>query len=102
MLLMPFNSVDILNLPISVYIHVVFLGILSSAAAYLFFIFALENLESTVCNIFINLIPVVTVSAGVLFLGEKITWLQGLGAVVIIFSILFLTYKSKEKPVREF
>ncbi len=102
MILMPFNSVDVFNLPVSVYIHVIFLGILSSAAAYLFFIFALENLESTVCNIFINLIPVVTVTAGVLFLGEKITWLQGLGAIVIIFSIIFLTYRSKEKPVREF
>ncbi len=102
MILMPFNNVNVLNLPISVYIHVLFLGVFCSAAGYLFFIFALENLESTVCNIFINLIPVVTVTAGVIFLNEKITLLQGLGAFIIIFSILFLTYRSREKPIREF
>ncbi|MFO7887890.1 MAG: EamA family transporter, partial [Eubacteriales bacterium] len=68
----------------------------------LLFIYSLENLEATVCNIFINLIPVVTVSAGIIFLGEKITFFQGLGAGIIIFSILLLTYKKKEPPVREF
>jgi len=101
-LLMPFNSTNILILPIGIYIHVVYLGVLSSAAAYLLFIYALETLEATVCNIFINLIPVVTVSAGIIFLNEKITLLQSLGAVIIIFSILFLTYKKKEPPIREF
>jgi len=101
-LLMPFNSSNIFDLPVSIYIHVVYLGVLSSAAAYLFFIYALESLEATVCNIFINLIPVVTVSAGIIFLDEKITLLQSLGAVIIIFSILFLTYKKKETPIREF
>jgi drug/metabolite transporter (DMT)-like permease len=75
---------------------------LSSAAAYLLFIYALEYLEATVCNIFINLIPVVTVSAGIIFLGEEITIVQGIGALIIIFSILLLTYQRKEPPVREF
>lgn len=102
MILMPFNNVNVLNLPVPIYLHVIFLGVFCSAAGYLFFIYALENLEATVCNIFINLIPVVTVTAGVLFLDERITLLQGLGAVVIIFSILFLTYKKKEEPIREF
>jgi len=101
-LLMPFNGSNILNLPLGIYVHVVYLGVLSSAAAYLFFIYALETLEATVCNIFINLIPVVTVSSGIIFLNEKITLLQGLGAVIIIFSILMLTYKKKEPPIREF
>ncbi|MDW7667911.1 MAG: DMT family transporter [Bacillota bacterium] len=101
-LLMPFNNSNIFNLPLGIYIHVIYLGVLSSAAAYLLFIYALETLEATVCNIFINLIPVVTVSAGIIFLNEKITLLQGLGAVIIISSILMLTYKKKEPPIREF
>ena len=101
-LLMPFNNTNIFNLPLSIYIHVIYLGVLSSAAAYLLFIYALEYLEATVCNIFINLIPVVTVSAGIIFLGEEITIVQGIGALIIIFSILLLTYQRKEPPVREF
>jgi len=101
-LLMPFNNTNIFNLPLSIYIHVIYLGVLSSAAAYLLFIYALEYLEATVCNIFINLIPVVTVSAGIIFLGEEITIVQGIGSLIIIFSILLLTYQRKEPPVREF
>ncbi len=101
-LLMPFNTSNVFNLPLSIYIHVIYLGVLSSAAAYLLFIYALETLEATVCNIFINLIPVVTVSAGIIFLNEKITLLQGFGAFIIISSILMLTYKKKEPPIREF
>jgi len=101
-LLMPFNQTDILNLPLDIYIHVIYLGVLSSAAAYLLFIYSLETLEATVCNIFINLIPVVTVGAGMFFLDEKITLIQGLGAGIIIFSILLLTYKRKQPPIREF
>jgi drug/metabolite transporter (DMT)-like permease len=67
-----------------VIIHLFFLGICCSALGYWLYVHALENLGVSVCAIFINLIPVVTVIAGFFMLGDRLALLQWLGAVLVI------------------
>jgi drug/metabolite transporter (DMT)-like permease len=70
------------NLPIL--LHVLFLAICCSALGYLFYAHSLEVLGMSVSSVFINLIPVITVIAGFFILGERLTLMQGLGAVLVI------------------
>ncbi|MDR2194483.1 MAG: DMT family transporter [Treponema sp.] len=62
--------------------HIVFLGLCCSAIGYWLYNYALEILDVSVSSVFINLIPVVTVSAGYGILGERLTPLQLAGAVL--------------------
>jgi drug/metabolite transporter (DMT)-like permease len=67
-----------------VIIHLAFLGVCCSALGYLFYVSALENLGVSVCAVFINLIPVVTVIAGFFMLGDRLSGLQWFGAALVI------------------
>jgi len=64
--------------------HLLFLAVFCSALGYWFYAQALENLGVTVCAIFINMIPVVTVIVGFFTLGDRLSLLQWLGAALVI------------------
>jgi drug/metabolite transporter (DMT)-like permease len=64
--------------------HTVFLGIFCSALGYWFYAYSLEHLGVSVTSVFINFIPVVTVTVGFVFLGERLMPLQWLGAVLVL------------------
>lgn len=83
--------------PISLYstMNLLYLGIFCSALAYVFYIFAARILGSTVCSAFLNLIPVVSVIAGVIVLGEKITLFQIFGMLIIMASLFMLLFGHK-------
>jgi len=80
-----------------VIIHILFLGILCSALGYWFYVRALETLGVSVCAIFINLIPVVTVIAGFFMLGDRLTLLQWLGAVLVLSGVYITILEGKRK-----
>ncbi|MCL2244637.1 MAG: DMT family transporter [Treponema sp.] len=81
--------------------HLCFLGIFCSALGYLFYVNALEHLGVSTCAIFINLIPVVTVIAGFLVLGERLTLLQWLGAVLVIAGVYLSMWNRKTEIVNK-
>lgn len=86
---------------IEVVIHLLFLGIFCSAVGYWCYVRALENLGVSVCAIFINLIPVVTVISGFFMLGERLTVLQWLGAALVISGVYMAMWEGrKKKPVK--
>jgi drug/metabolite transporter (DMT)-like permease len=64
--------------------HILFLAICCSALGYLFYAHSLEVLGISVSSVFINLIPVVTVIAGFFILGERLTLVQCMGAVLVM------------------
>lgn len=72
-------------------IHVIggiaYLGVISSVVAFFCLNYALSKLPATVIGTFINLIPAVTVFAGVALNGDKLTWLQAAGAALILIGI---------------
>lgn len=65
-------------------LNVLYLGVFCSAVGYLFYVASLKALGAGVSSVFINLIPVVSVVASFLLLGERLSPIQlGGGAVAV-------------------
>ena len=78
--------------------HLLFLAVFCSALGHWFYVKAIEALNVTVSGIFLNIIPVITVIAGFLVLGEKLSLLQWLGAALVISGVtLAMLYGKKTK-----
>jgi len=80
----------------AVILHLIFLGVFCSALGYWFYVRAMEDLGVSVCSIFINLIPVVTVIAGFFILDDRLTLLQWAGAALVV-SGVYLAILVKKK-----
>lgn len=74
------------------------LGLVCSALCYYLYGNALAVLSPLASAIFINLIPLATMVAGVLFLGERITWMTLLGGAMIIGSIFMVNLRAPSSP----
>jgi drug/metabolite transporter (DMT)-like permease len=84
----PLTWVSLLNL--------VYLGVFCSAISYLSFLLAIQRLGPTVSSAFLNLIPVVSVIAGYLVLGERLAMLQFAGMGLILASLFYLGKKQPQ------
>jgi drug/metabolite transporter (DMT)-like permease len=89
--LMPFNWSNPLNAPIAPLINMIYIGTVCTAAALLMYAYALDKLSATVCNIFMNLLPGVTIIAGYVYLHERISLIQLFGTGLILSSIFIIT-----------
>jgi drug/metabolite transporter (DMT)-like permease len=65
-------------------------GLMYYAAAFWFYLHALRSVPATTASIFLNLTPVCGVAAAYVFLGERLTASQWLGAAIILLSVLAL------------
>lgn len=81
------------TLPVSAFANLVYLGVLCSALAYIMFNFASQKLGPTISSTFLNLSPVVSVTAGFFLLGEVLTLTQLSGMVLIIGSLFVISKK---------
>lgn len=96
-LLLPFNWSNPLQASALINLNLAYLGIICSAVAYLLYNYALDNLNPTVCTIFINLLPAISIITGVVVLKEKITPVQILGTAIILLSIFLITNSSNKE-----
>lgn len=71
-----------------------YLGVFCSAFSYFFYVYGVKRIGPTMSAAFLNLIPVVTVSAGFLILHEKIAPFQILGMVLVILSLYILNLQT--------
>jgi drug/metabolite transporter (DMT)-like permease len=67
-----------------VLLHTAFLGICCSALAYYLYARSLNILGVGVSSVFINLVPVVTVTTGFFLLGDRLNPVQWAGAALVI------------------
>ena len=72
------------------------LALICSGACYVLYNYALVKLGSIITSSMLNIIPVVSVIAGALLLGERLTTLQLLGGAVIIASTLLVVISSSK------
>jgi drug/metabolite transporter (DMT)-like permease len=72
-------------------LNVVFLGVCCSAAGYWLYISTLKVLGSGRASVYLNLIPVVSVAAAALILGERLGLLQLLGGAVVVAGVFLAT-----------
>jgi drug/metabolite transporter (DMT)-like permease len=82
------------NMP--VILHLIFLGLCCSAFGYLLYTRSLEVLGMSVSAIFINLIPAITVVSGFFIMGDRLSFLQWLGAALVIGGV-YLSMLEKKK-----
>lgn len=75
--------------------NLLFLGVFCSALAYVFYLQGLKVLGPVLPSAFLNLIPVVTITTGVLFLNETLSLVQLAGSVLIVGSLSFLSLMKK-------
>jgi drug/metabolite transporter (DMT)-like permease len=80
-----------------VLLHLIFLGIFCSALGYWFYAHSLEVLGVPVSSVFINFIPVVTVTGGFFLLGERLSPLQWFGALLVLTGV-YLAMGEPETP----
>ncbi len=74
---------------------ILILGLLGSGVAYITWYDALQALPAGQLSVFINVEPLITTVIAALVLGESITWVIVLGAVMILFGIYFVNRPDK-------
>jgi len=78
-----------------VILHLLFLAICCSALGYWYYAQALEELGVSICGIFINMIPPVTVIAGFFTLGDRLSPLQWMGAALVVSGVYLAMWEKK-------
>ena len=68
-------------------LSVLVLGVLGTAAGFLLSLHNIRRLGATGAATVTHLIPVVAVAAGVLVLGERLSWYQPLGALIVLIGV---------------
>jgi drug/metabolite transporter (DMT)-like permease len=76
---------------------VVYMAIFSSALGYVFYYWLLRYLEASQLAAFTYLLPVLATILGILWLGEKGSWGQVLGAVMALYGVYWI--ESSRTPV---
>jgi drug/metabolite transporter (DMT)-like permease len=66
------------------WITVLYLGVISSVGAFFLFNYVLGKVTATQGAVFVNMIPVVAIAAGVLFRGEIVLWYHLAGTAAIL------------------
>jgi len=72
-----------------------YLGIFGSAIGYWLYVIVLEHLGPGRSSVFINLIPVVSVAASFVILGERLSALQIIGGIIAISGVYMATVSSR-------
>lgn len=78
-------------------VHVVFLGVGCSALAYWTYQVAIHRLGVAVANVFINLIPFITVLAALVVLGEALSPLKWVGGAVVVAGVSLALMPGRKK-----
>ncbi len=77
-------------IPWSVWVCMVYMALFSSAIAYVLYYWALRYLEATQLATFTYLLPVAGTALGVIFLGERGSWLELLGALFALTAVYYV------------
>ncbi|QHS21877.1 DMT family transporter [Virgibacillus sp. MSP4-1] len=76
-----------------------YLGIFPSFIALLCYNRAVDQLGASQASIFLNFLPVVTMAGAFLWLGERITFMQIVGTLVVITGVLLTTQVRKKGSI---
>lgn len=103
LLLLPFSAYEVMNgalqpLPVSGWLGLIYLGAVASGLAYALYNASLRHLDASAVGVYTNLIPVVGVLTGIVFLGEPLALRAILGGAIVMLGV-WITSRS-ERPDR--
>ena len=85
-------------IPWSVWACMVYMALFSSAIAYVLYYWALRYLEATQLATFTYLLPVAATALGIIFLGERGSWLELLGALFALAAVYYVEAARTSRP----
>jgi len=94
MMILPFNFADfeVIDVDRNFIQSIVYLGIVSTVVCMVLWNIGVQKLGATTSGVFLNFNPIFTAILAFLFLGEKVTWIQGIGSAVVIAGCYLFTY----------
>ncbi|AMO33662.1 DMT family transporter [Lysinibacillus sphaericus] len=98
LMLLPFTSTDFTftNVNTSFILSMLYTGIISTVVCMVFWNIGVQKLGATTSGIFLNFNPIFTALLAYLFIGENMSWLQGIGGLIVIVGCyLFTQFKAK-------
>jgi drug/metabolite transporter (DMT)-like permease len=96
-LLFELQSIQWHRVSLVILLHVLYLGVFCSALAYTLYIYALDHLGVVTTSLFINLVPVVTVVFGTVFLDESIGLAQIAGGLLVLVSVSLVSLSRRRR-----
>lgn len=88
------------NISTSFLVSIAYASVISTVVCMILWNICVQKLGSTTSGVFLNFNPIFTAILAFLFLGEQITWLQGIGsAIVIAGCYLFSYFTTKELKI---
>lgn len=98
--LIPFNVQDftITNLDASFVQSILYTGVVSTVLCMLFWNIGVSKIGATTSGMFLNFNPIFTAIIAFMWLGERMTLIQGVGSLIVIGGcFLFTFFKQKQK-----
>lgn len=78
-------------------LNLIYLAVLGSSVAYIFFTYGIKHLGITKASLFTNLIPIFTAALAFYYLGEQLTLFKFAGIIIVISGLLLGQIKLKTK-----
>ena len=86
------------QLPVMSWLGVLYLGGIASGVAYLLYNVSLQHLDASEVGVYTNLIPIVGVITGVVFLGEPLSIRAIVGGLVVMFGVWVTSRSDGRQP----
>jgi drug/metabolite transporter (DMT)-like permease len=92
--IIPFNLTDftLIKMNGSFIFSILYTGIISTVLCMLFWNIGVQKIGATSAGIFLNFNPIFTAILAFFLLNEKMTWIQGLGSIIVILGSFLFTY----------
>lgn len=81
------------------FVSIIYLGLVVSLLGYGFYNYGVSKLSATEAAAYVNLIPVITLIIGLIFLEEHLTAIQYAASFAILSGMLLSQYKTKKKDI---
>ncbi len=94
MILLPFHAdgFDVKQVDASFIQSILYTGVVSTVVCMLLWNIGVKKIGATTSGIFLNFNPIFTAIIAFLWLGERMTWIQGVGSLIVIMGCFLFTY----------
>lgn len=93
-------SFTISNINTSFVISLLYTGVISTVVCMLLWNICVQNVGSTTSGVFLNFNPIFTAILAFVFLGEQLTWIQGMGSIIVITGCFLFSYFAKKRNTK--
>ena len=79
-------------------LSLLYTGVISTVVCMVFWNIGVQQLGATTSGIFLNFNPIFTALLAFLFIGEQLSWLQGIGGIIVILGCYLFTHFKTKTP----